>query len=238
MDKYLDNKNVTKRLIKEWKKYNKIIIAYDFDSTIFDYHKEGNIGNDVIDLLKRCKEIGAYFIVFTARPESKYKEMKEYLINNNIPFDKINQNMEFIPLEEGRKIYFNILLDDRAGLTSAFSSLKYAANYMENYNSVPFCVSINADLPYDNIDTIISLIAYYTSKNYKYHYNDLDHFKIILSDRMISKEKLFTSHIIKNYDDDFYEKIDDLKKKYGSILFMKYVTENDLPEDYLNTTIK
>jgi molybdopterin/thiamine biosynthesis adenylyltransferase len=41
---------------------------------------------------------------------------------NDIPFDKINENMDFIPFT-GRKLYANIYLDDRAGLSAAYNIL-------------------------------------------------------------------------------------------------------------------
>lgn len=128
-DYYLNDENVTDRLIEEWKKYGKIIISYDFDDTVFNFHgKEGRIYDDVVSLLKRCKKIGAYFIVFTANDDINMIEA--YLTGSNIPFDKINENMEFIKFT-GRKIYYNVLLDDRSGLRSAYDTLLKAVEYME-----------------------------------------------------------------------------------------------------------
>lgn len=46
----------------------------------------------------------------------------KYLVENNIPFDAINETPDFIPFK-GRKVYYNILLDDRAGLSSAVEQL-------------------------------------------------------------------------------------------------------------------
>lgn len=131
MDYYLNDNHVTNRLITEWNTYKKVIIAYDFDDTIYDYHKRDFKYNDVINLLKEAKEIGAYFIVFTSCDEKQHDFIKEYLNKNNIPFDKINENMDFIPFS-GRKIYYNILLDDRAGLRTAYNCLLEAVNYMKN----------------------------------------------------------------------------------------------------------
>ncbi len=119
-DYYLDNENVIDRLIREWKQYKKIIIAYDFDDTVFDFWKKGRTYTDVITLLQRCEKIGAYFIVFTANDDIEM--IKKYLTENKIPFDKINENMEFIKFTS-RKIYYNILLDDRSGLQSAYECL-------------------------------------------------------------------------------------------------------------------
>ena len=127
-DFYLNESNVVNRLIEEWKKYGKIIIAYDFDDTVYDFHEKGRIYNDMVSLLKRCKKVGAYFIVFTANNDINMIEA--YLTGSNIPFDKINENMEFIKFT-ARKIYYNVLLDDRAGLKSAYDTLLTVVEYME-----------------------------------------------------------------------------------------------------------
>lgn len=131
MDYYLDNENCINRLTEEWIKYGKIIISYDFDDTVFDFWNKGRTYYDVVSLLQRCRKIGAHFIVFTANNDIEMIE--KYLNDNDIPFDKFNENMEFIKFTS-RKIYYNILLDDRAGLQSAYECLKTAVVYMEEIN--------------------------------------------------------------------------------------------------------
>jgi len=130
MDFYLDNVNTTNRIVEEWKKYGKIIIAYDYDDTVFDFHNKGRKYTDVINLLQRCDKVGAYFVVFTCCGEDEYPKIKNYLYNNEIPFDRINNNMDFVTFT-GRKIYYNVLLDDRAGLTSAYECLLNAVKIIE-----------------------------------------------------------------------------------------------------------
>lgn len=123
MDYYLSDRNAIDRLIEEWTKYGKIIIAYDYDDTVFDFHKKNREYNDVITLLREAKELGAYFVVFTACGENQYEDISEYLLTNNIPFDKINENLDFISFT-GRKVYYNILLDDRSGLSASYYQLQ------------------------------------------------------------------------------------------------------------------
>ncbi|WP_422661699.1 hypothetical protein ACK8P5_26620 (plasmid) [Paenibacillus sp. EC2-1] len=123
-DPYLDYGVAIHRLTEEWLSYGKIIIAYDFDSTVFDYHKEGHEYPEIIGLLQRVRN-HAHFIVFTSCDPEKYGEIGRYLRDNDIPFDTINENMPFIPFN-GRKVYYNILLDDRAGLSSAYFILSQA----------------------------------------------------------------------------------------------------------------
>lgn len=123
MDYYLKDENVIRRLLNEWNEYGSLVIAYDYDNTVFDYHNEGHEYIDIPNLLRSCKDFGAYLIVFSASEESRYSEMADYLKEHNIPFDSINESPPFFPSKTG-KIYYNILLDDRAGLKSAYFNLK------------------------------------------------------------------------------------------------------------------
>lgn len=123
MDYYLIKLNQVKRLITEYEKYNRLVIAYDFDNTVYDYHNKGYDFSKVIELLRECKKLGFYLIVYTCKTETQHEFIEKYLEKNNIPFDTINKNAPFIdfPCE---KLYYNILLDDRAGLESAYLTLK------------------------------------------------------------------------------------------------------------------
>ena len=57
-----------------------------------------------------------------------------YLRENNIPYDSINEDPAFIKIP-GKKVYYNILLDDRAGLPSAYKALKNAAKVIRGYKN-------------------------------------------------------------------------------------------------------
>lgn len=131
MDFYLSEENCIDRLIKEWRKYGKIVIAVDFDNTIFDCHNEGKTYDYVINLLKRCKKIGCYIIVFTANDDpERHKFIREYYKNLDIEIDTINDNVPAVPYTT-KKPYYNVLLDDRAGLPSAYCQLLHAVEHME-----------------------------------------------------------------------------------------------------------
>lgn len=122
MDYFLNDKNCIDRLISEYNKYGSLIIAFDYDNTVFDFYKKGYTYDEVINLLRECKKMGFHLTVFTSCNDDRFPEIKDYLTKNNIPFDGINETPDFIPFK-GRKVYFNILLDDRAGLSSAFYQL-------------------------------------------------------------------------------------------------------------------
>ncbi|MCC6721544.1 MAG: hypothetical protein IT243_05030 [Bacteroidia bacterium] len=122
MDFFLDDNNCVSRLFEEWQKYNSLIVAYDFDNTVFDYYHKGHTFGDVIELLRECHKLGFYLTVFTSCSEDRYPEIIKYLEDNDIPFNSINDSPEYIPFK-GRKIYYNVFLDDRAGLSSAYTQL-------------------------------------------------------------------------------------------------------------------
>lgn len=120
IDEYLKPNASFLRLYKEYKQYNSLVIAYDLDNTVYDFHKKGESYLQVIELLRELKNIGCYLICFTANSDRDF--VINYLTQNNIPFDKINENPPFFNSAE-RKIYYNAFLDDRAGLLQVYSEL-------------------------------------------------------------------------------------------------------------------
>lgn len=115
-DEYFDEEAVINRLLEEWEKYGKLIVAYDFDNTVYDLYKNGSTYDQLIELLKTCKQMGCVMIVFTCRPIEEYEIVENYLKENDIPFDYINENDPSIEFNTSRKIFYNIFFDDRAGL--------------------------------------------------------------------------------------------------------------------------
>ena len=118
---YFNANNCTIRLLDDYKRHGNLIVAFDFDNTIYDYHEIGCTFNDVICLLKECSELGFTMVLFTANEEKEKLDFcKEYCLKNGIRVDYINES----PIMKTRKPYYNILLDDRAGLESAYKTLK------------------------------------------------------------------------------------------------------------------
>ena len=98
MNYYLNEENCYKRLLTEYKKYGTIIVAVDYDGTINDFHNEGLTFDNMISLLRKCNKIG---------------------------FKIEGINKQLLPQFEGRgKLYYNILMDDRAGLPSTYRILR------------------------------------------------------------------------------------------------------------------
>ena len=122
-DAYMDINRCANRLYNEYKEYGNLIIAYDFDDTV--YSEFGNTEHDqMIELLQICNKLGFELIVYTCRPEEEWEFVREYLSKNNIPFSKINDESNSTTFPKSRqKIFYNIFFDDRAGLKSAYESL-------------------------------------------------------------------------------------------------------------------
>jgi hypothetical protein len=120
MDFYLNPENSSNRLLEEYNKYGTLVVAYDFDDTIYDFHKKGREYNDVIKLLQDLKSINCFLICWTGNEDAEM--VVSYLNENNIPFDAMNDNPPF-HRSESRKIYANAYLDDRAGLKQVYDEL-------------------------------------------------------------------------------------------------------------------
>jgi hypothetical protein len=120
MDEYLIPNASYLRLLKEYTSYGTLVVAFDFDNTVYDFHKKGGTYNQVIELLREMDSLGFHLICFTANEDTEFIE--GYLACNNIPYHGLNENPPFFKGKSG-KIYFNALLDDRAGLVQVYQEL-------------------------------------------------------------------------------------------------------------------
>lgn len=122
MDKY------TKRLLDEWRKYGKIIIAVDYDSTISYWPSIDNKEDieRVIKTLQVADNTGAYIVIFTACKSDRHLDIQKHCESFNLNISGINTSPIDLPYGNTSKIYANIFLDDRAGLLQALDSLELA----------------------------------------------------------------------------------------------------------------
>lgn len=121
MNSYLNDRKAIDRLKREYLEHKKLIVAFDFDSTVFDYHDEGLILQPVIDLLKQCNELNFSLVLFTTEEdEEKLQGKVSYCYKLGFAPDHVNSSPIFT---EAKKPYFNILLDDRAGLSASYNIL-------------------------------------------------------------------------------------------------------------------
>lgn len=116
------------RLRSDYKQHKSLFVAFDYDNTIYDYHNQGITYDSIIELLRVCKSLGFTLILFTGNEGNQLEIIKADLEKRKIPFDLINEN----PLMNTRKPYYNILLDDRAGLKEAYKNLKKLTDEIRN----------------------------------------------------------------------------------------------------------
>jgi hypothetical protein len=126
-DLYLQFDNFYQRLEKEYQKYGRLIIAVDFDDTIFDtYHHGQENFEEMISLLKRWQNHSKIILWSCSLPE-RYPIMIEFCNSYGLRVDAINENVEPVKydhLNHCRKIYANVYLDDRAGMLWAKEALE------------------------------------------------------------------------------------------------------------------
>ena len=122
MDFYLNPENSQNRILEEYKIYGSLVVAFDFDDTVYDFHKKGRIYTDVIKLIRRLKTLNCYLICWTGQEDLTF--ISNYLITHKIPFDSINEHPPFYK-SNSKKVYANVYLDDRAGLHQVYNELKY-----------------------------------------------------------------------------------------------------------------
>lgn len=131
----LSTEGAIKRLISEYETHGKLVVGFDFDNTIFDVYNKGINCSEVISLLQECKRLGFTLCLYTAElREDWFKWKIAYCKHFGIEPEYINES----PLLPGtKKPFFNILLDDRAGLESAFQTLKQAVIHANSKSSQP-----------------------------------------------------------------------------------------------------
>lgn len=121
MDQYLEPNVAFKRLYDELMKYGSLYGAFDFDGTVYDFHKKGAKHEMVKQLIRDLYSIGCKLDCWTA--QNDHELVKDFLDKENIPFEGINT--DGIPLPwKCRKPLYSFLLDDRAGLDSVYRDLE------------------------------------------------------------------------------------------------------------------
>ena len=115
------------RLVREWREHKKIILAVDFDDTISPWKFYDFNYQEVFNLIKEAKALGAYIVIFSACKPERFDYIRNYCKETGgFEVDGINENVIELPYGNDRKIYYNHLLDDRAGLMQAMAILSIA----------------------------------------------------------------------------------------------------------------
>lgn len=119
------------RLVEQYQANERLIIAYDFDDTVSPYHSSNCWRAQSV--IRAAREyLNAYLIVYTSNPDEE--KVKKFLEKENIPYDVINENAPFVHFNNKGKVYYNLLLDDKAGLHQAINDLETLINGVINGN--------------------------------------------------------------------------------------------------------
>lgn len=130
-DPYLDNQNCIDRLYQEYLTHKKLIVALDFDDTIFAFKNKNSTHTKVLDLIRRCNKLNFYVVIWTASDESRFNLIKDYCREENVKISGINENPIVLKYGNNRKIYYNICLCDRSGLSAAYEILSKVLDKIE-----------------------------------------------------------------------------------------------------------
>jgi phosphoglycolate phosphatase-like HAD superfamily hydrolase len=128
-DRYLELNESVKRLVSDYKKHNSLFVAFDFDNTVFDYFGTGETYPKLEALLRFLKVKEFKLILFTGNEGEKLQEIVKYCKEHGYEPDFVNES----PVMKTTKPYYNILLDDRAGLNDAYQTLVLTLNIL-NYD--------------------------------------------------------------------------------------------------------
>lgn len=95
-----------------------MIIAVDFDGTLCDsrYPQIGNPLPGAVECMKRLHEDGHYLIIWTCRTDKHLKDAINWLLEQGIPFDRVNDhNPDNLRLygEGDLKVFADVYIDDQ-----------------------------------------------------------------------------------------------------------------------------
>lgn len=93
-------------------------LAIDFDNTLVQTSIEDNFRISGLlpharTFLDWANQTGLYIIIWTARTGQMLIDAKNFLDQNNIKYNKINENADFLDFETSQKIYYDCLIDDK-----------------------------------------------------------------------------------------------------------------------------
>jgi predicted mannosyl-3-phosphoglycerate phosphatase (HAD superfamily) len=131
-DPYTSTSLCVERLLGQYAKTPRLILAVDWDETLFDFHRKGYAFPRAINLIKRAQDLGFYIVIFTASKTERHAEIIQHCETLGITPDSINRNV--IPSEygnDGAKIFYNLLIDDRSGLGQALDILENTLDRIE-----------------------------------------------------------------------------------------------------------
>lgn len=136
------------RLLKEWLEHGDIILAVDFDDTIYPFkNSTEEFCEEVISVVQRAQELGALIMIHTSSPYERYAEIQYYCAIKSINIASINSNAkEGLPYgQDGSKPYYNWQLCDRSALLEALDILENVMDVLDVLISVKIHSNILKD---------------------------------------------------------------------------------------------
>ncbi len=124
IDPYTDTAVCVARLLKMHAQHPRLLLAVDFDDTLFDFHETGAAYPRAVAAVRAAQAAGFYITIFTASHPDRYPFITEHCANLGIKVDAINRNVIPSPFGNDGKIFYNLLIDDRAGLGQALDTLE------------------------------------------------------------------------------------------------------------------
>ena len=110
------------RLRKDWEMHGKIILAIDYYDVIHPWNRKNEELKSIIQTIINAQTVGTYNVIFTSYGID-HDEIRNYCNSVGINVDAINQSPISLPIGSENKIYYNHLLDSRAGLPYALEVL-------------------------------------------------------------------------------------------------------------------
>lgn len=132
---YLTVGGCVDRLYKQWLKHPRLIVACDWDDTVVFFNEDsGDDFSDTINVLKRAAKHNFLIIIYTCSNKERHKSIIDYCANLGIEVATVNKNIIDLGFEPQAKIYYNILLDDKAGLAQSIETLNKLIDKIEAHN--------------------------------------------------------------------------------------------------------
>lgn len=140
MQNWKGNKFV-ERFIREWILHKKVVLACDFDDTVFPWSFKSDedleYQKEIIRVIKLAENLGIYLVIWSACDADRYNDIRKWCLAHDLRIASINENPIPLPYGNNRKMYYNHLLDDRAGLEQALDMLEYACYRVESERRTP-----------------------------------------------------------------------------------------------------
>lgn len=132
-----DYVNSVNRLKEEALKHD-LIIAFDFDNTLHKYidnaneYSIENVYQNILNLLLDCQSLNMILVLYTVVTDKAELDKKvDFCKSIGLNIKYINKSPIFNSKLKTSKIYYNILLDDRAGLSTTYQQLKEVVEYIK-----------------------------------------------------------------------------------------------------------